>query len=54
MEIKIFLAGVVLFFLICVALVSYEAYKGKDWKMAAMFMGVGFFIAVGQLAAGIK
>ena len=54
MEVKIFLIGSAVLFLVCVAIVAYEAYKGKDWKVAAMFMGVGFFIAVGQLAAGIK
>jgi len=54
MEVKIFLIGSAVLFLVCVAIVSYEAYRGKDWKVAAMFMSIGFLIAVGQLATGIK
>ena len=54
MELKIFLVGVVLFFLICAAVVAHAAYKGRDWRVAAMFMSVGFLIAVGQLEGGLK
>lgn len=54
MGLNVFFIGVLFFTLVCVLIVLYDAYKGKDWKTTSIFMSIGWFIAVGQLAGNIK
>lgn len=54
MSVKVFLIGVLIFSLICVAIVFLSWRKGEDWKITSIFMSIGWLIAVGQLAGNIK
>ena len=53
MTIKWFFIGSIVFAIICIAIVFIDFLKGRDWKSCAMFMFLGWIIAVAQLAGSV-